>query len=183
MTAFDRAVEHVLEVEGGLVEHPEDPGGLTNMGISLAAFPSLGRDGILNLTPEEARALYLEHYWAPIAARAEDDRLRFAVFDAAVNHGPDRALRWLRDNPTLLTFTAYRLRFYARLTTFTTFGRGWINRMAKVTNVLADLPNPLLPVERLFIRQADGTFDSYQLDPERPARIVGDKIYANLPRR
>lgn len=181
MTAFDRAVAHVLEIEGGLVDHPDDPGGLTNMGISLRAYPHLGRDGIRNLTRAQAIDIYHRDFWRPIAQRVDDDRLRFCAFDAAVNHGLSRSLRWLRDHPSVHAFTAYRLRFYARLTTFTTFGRGWVNRMAAVAAVLADLPNPIIDAERLFIRQADGTFDLVQLDAERPARLVGDKLYVNTP--
>lgn len=181
MTAFDRAVAHVLEIEGGVVDHPDDPGGLTNMGISLRSYPQLGRAGILNLTRAQAIDIYHRDFWEPIAAMTGDDRLRFAAFDAAVNHGLARAQRWLRDHRTVYAFTAYRLRFYARLSTFTTFGRGWVNRMAAVTAALADMPNPIIDADRLFIRQGDGTFDQVQLDPERPARLVGDKLYVNTP--
>lgn len=180
MSAFDRAVEHVFKVEGGLVDHPEDPGGITKYGISLRAFPHLGRSGIITLTRAEARDLYLLHYWRPIAERVHDERFTFAVFDAAVNHGLPRALRWLRDRPSLHAFTAYRLRFYTRLTgLWPTFGRGWVNRMAAVTEVLADLPNPLIPAHSLYVKREDGSFMHYPLDPQRPARIVGDKLYAN----
>lgn len=178
MTAFDTAVEHVLKVEGGLVDHPDDPGGITKYGISLRAFPQLGREGIKRLRMEEARDLYLIHYWKPIARIVEDDRLRFAAFDAAVNHGTARGLRWLRSNPNLHDFTAYRLRFYARLSTFTTFGRGWVNRMAAVTEVLADMPNPIIQAFSLHVRREE-EFIVYPLDPQRPARLVGDKLYAN----
>mgnify|MGYP001617064660 FL=1 len=37
MTAFEHAVAFVLDHEGGLVEHPADPGGLSNYGISQRA--------------------------------------------------------------------------------------------------------------------------------------------------
>jgi lysozyme family protein len=183
VTGFDHAVEHVLAVEGGLVDHPDDPGGVTNMGISLRSYPELGRAGIVNLTRADAIEIYHRDFWTPIAERVQDDRLRFCAFDAAVNHGLSRALRWLRDHPSVEAFTAHRLRFYARLQTFTTFGRGWVRRMASVTAVLADMPNPIIDADRLFLRQADGTFDVHELDADRPARLVGDKLYANLPIR
>jgi len=35
MQKFKKAIEVVLEHEGGLVDHPDDPGGITNYGISL----------------------------------------------------------------------------------------------------------------------------------------------------
>ncbi|HHV62978.1 MAG TPA: hypothetical protein GXX51_10120 [Firmicutes bacterium] len=44
--------------EGGLPEDPRDPGGITKFGISLRSYPSLGADGIRNLTHDQAIAIY-----------------------------------------------------------------------------------------------------------------------------
>jgi lysozyme family protein len=132
VTLWDAAITSVLEVEGGYVDHPTDPGGRTNWGISQRAYPQVD---IVNLTRQDAVAIYERDYWTPIP---EDlpDALRFMAFDAAVNHGLGRALGWLKEHPTLESFTARRLRFYADLGTFPTFGRGWTRRMAHVLEAI-----------------------------------------------
>lgn len=177
--AARHAIDHVLRVEGGLVDHPEDPGGITNYGISLRAYPQLGVSGIRYLQRHQAVDIYHRDYWLPVAAVVTDDRLRVMVFDAAVNHGLARALRWYRDHPSLPSYTAYRLRFYTRLQTFTAFGRGWTNRMASVMEAIAQMPNPLLDVATLHLIWPGGSEVVYPLDDARPARVVGRKLYAN----
>ena len=64
---FKAAVAIVIDIEGGdkVVNHPDDPGGLTKWGISLRAFPELGEEGIRNLSREGAERLYLARYWIP----------------------------------------------------------------------------------------------------------------------
>jgi lysozyme family protein len=133
---FQAAVEHLLTLEGGLVDHPSDPGGLTNMGISLRAFPSLGEAGIRSLTRETAIELYHEHYWTRVPTGLPDG-LTWMVFDASVNHGVARTRAWLEDYPTLEAFTSHRLRFYTRLSTWSTFGTGWTRRVASVLQEIA----------------------------------------------
>ncbi|HTZ78697.1 MAG TPA: glycosyl hydrolase 108 family protein [Stellaceae bacterium] len=93
---FDRAVAAVLAHEGGLVDDPDDPGGLTNFGISLRAYPELGADGIRALTADAAAAIYRRDWWdrygwgdlpAPIAAK---------VLDIGVNIGAGPVHRLLQ---------------------------------------------------------------------------------------
>ena len=133
---FRAAVANVLEIEGGLVDHPHDPGGITNFGISLRAFPHLGRDGIRSMTRGQAAGIYRTAYWNRIPASLPDG-LRWMAFDAAVNHGVGRALEWLREHPDLIGFTTRRLRFYTALSTWPTFGNGWTRRMAHVLEGIA----------------------------------------------
>ena len=54
---FEVAVDFILSVEGGLVDDPTDPGGLTKFGISQRAYPKLN---IRDLTADTAKALYTE---------------------------------------------------------------------------------------------------------------------------
>lgn len=176
---FEAAVQHVLEVEGGYVDHPSDPGGETKYGISKRAYPNLT---IATLTRAEAKRIYHRDYWRPLGVDDLDPRLALLAFDAAVNHGLSRAKRWLREHPTFYDYLAHRLRFYARLQTFTAFGRGWVNRMASVLNAASSMRNPIIDADVLYIRRGDGSFDMQQLDPERPARLVGRKLYVNEPR-
>lgn len=125
---FQAAVSNVLASEGGYVNHPSDPGGETNFGISKRAYPHLD---IRNLTRADAVDIYRRDYWAKVPESLPDD-LRWMVFDACVNHGAGAALGWLKVNPTMASFTAARLKFYTAISTWQTFGRGWMRRVAHV---------------------------------------------------
>lgn len=99
---FERAVEHVRLMEGGMVDRASDPGGPTNFGITQAMLdaareliPDLPRS-VETLTWDEAKRIYRYHFWPAI--RGEDLPLPYALMtlDAAVNHGPRRAVRFLQ---------------------------------------------------------------------------------------
>ena len=49
MQNFPDCIAHVLVAEGGLVNDPQDPGGVTKFGISQRSYPALD---IRELTPE-----------------------------------------------------------------------------------------------------------------------------------
>src|SRR5689334_6646940 len=83
----------VIGHEGGLVDDPRDPGGLTRYGISKRAYP--GED-IQNLTLERAKELYRRDYWAPIKGDELPNALGLCLFDMAVNSGPAQAIRTLQ---------------------------------------------------------------------------------------
>ena len=127
----------IVSVEGGYVHHSEDPGGETKYGISKRAYPELD---IANLTVGQAMLIYVRDYVEPVMHRVKDPRMHAIVADAAVNHGLQRALDWAEAFPTIELFTAKRIRFYTSLETFGTFGRGWMNRMAKVMDWIHDKP-------------------------------------------
>jgi lysozyme family protein len=124
-------VDGILTDEGGLTRDPRDPGGTTNWGISLRAYPHLGEDTIVRLTRAEATGIYHRDYLARIPDGLPDG-LRWMAADAAVNHGVTRALTWLHDHPDLTSFTSARIEFYASLSTWDAFGRGWMRRVSKV---------------------------------------------------
>lgn len=93
VTDFDRAVEVVLQHEGGLVDDPDDPGGITNHGISLRFLrrvrPGARPDEIRNLTRDEAIELYRRHFWERYGyGRLPDVSIATKVFDLSVNMGP-----------------------------------------------------------------------------------------------
>lgn len=96
-------IDQTIKREGGFVDHPDDPGGATNMGVTLATLSHfLGReasyDEIRNLTHAEARAVYQARYMdAPRFSEIADHWLREIVFDAGVLFGPPRASRWLQE--------------------------------------------------------------------------------------
>jgi lysozyme family protein len=148
---FARMIERVLSSEGGYVNDPRDPGGETQWGIAKRSYPKVN---IRTLTREQAIAIYRADFWLPIYGDQIPPALAFQALDAAVNHGLGTAKRWLQraagvaedgqigpvtlaalrsGDPAdlVLRFVSYRLDFYTRLSTFPTFGKGWIRRMAQ----------------------------------------------------
>lgn len=148
--SFDAYIERVLAHEGGYVNHPSDPGGETNWGVTKRSYPNLD---IRRLTREEAKAIYRRDFWDRVKGDALPGVLAFQALDAAVNHGIGNAVRWMqraasvaddgiigpvtleaiacRDpNDLVMKFNAERLVFYTNLSTFGTFGRGWVRRVA-----------------------------------------------------
>lgn len=94
-------IDHVIQVEGGYVNHPSDPGGATNFGITVAVARANGYNGPMQQLP---RALAFQIYYnryvveprfdaimamsAPIAAE---------LIDSGVNAGIQRAGEWLQE--------------------------------------------------------------------------------------
>lgn len=98
---LDRALDQVLKHEGGYVSHPNDPGGPTNLGVTLANFrryvkPSGTIDDLKKLTPAQARTVFTRQYWDAVRGSELPGGLDFAVFDFAVNSGPSRAVKFLQ---------------------------------------------------------------------------------------
>lgn len=89
--AFQRAVEFTLAHEGGYANHPDDPGGETNWGISKRSYPSLD---IKALTRDEAVRLYHRDYWNAVHGDALPFPIALVLFDTIVNGGAP--VRWLQ---------------------------------------------------------------------------------------
>ena len=87
MADFNIAIEIILPLEGGLVDDPADPGGLTNFGIALTRHPDLTADFIRNMTREEAIEIYRKQYWTEFLSSVNDQRIANALFDIRVNEG------------------------------------------------------------------------------------------------
>jgi len=159
---FDTCFELVLKHEGNYVDHPKDPGGRTNLGVTQRVWEEwLGRPvsekEMRALTPTMVKPLYKRKYWD--AVRADDlvAGVDYCVFDVAVNSGPGRAIKFLQscvgvtvdggfgpatlaavkkaeEDPARLVelYCAKRLEFLQSLKTFETFGKGWSRRVAEV---------------------------------------------------
>lgn len=106
---LEKALVHVLEMEGGWSDHPDDPGGATNLGIThgtlkraldrklLTKGPTEStRERLKRLTPREAKIVYRHLYWQPSHAPMLGEGLDLLVFDAAVNQGVTRSTRFLQ---------------------------------------------------------------------------------------
>ena len=154
MSDFDKAFELLIGNEGGYVNNQKDPGGETNWGITKTVAVANGYAGDMRTMPKEtAKGIYKKMYWD----RLQCDQLPFVVafqlFDAGVNHGNSQAVKFLQralsvaddgvigaktiaavskleDLQIVMLFNAERIEFYAALKTFSTFGKGWVRRVA-----------------------------------------------------
>jgi lysozyme family protein len=99
---FEICVAFTLRQEGGYVDDPADPGGATNMGITLATYrewsddPRLGDLQVKDMTLKTASAIYRSRYWNPLRADALPPGVDLSVFDMGVNAGISRAARLLQ---------------------------------------------------------------------------------------
>lgn len=157
---FDKALEKVLQHEGGYVDHPQDPGGATNLGCTKVVWEEwIGHpctvDDIKALTPEDVGPLYRKKYWDTVKADDLPVGLNYCVFDTAINSGPGRAVKFLQEvvgstpdgligpktlaalrdlNPkdAINAYCDKRLAFLQELKTWEVFGKGWGRRVEDV---------------------------------------------------
>lgn len=157
---FDAALKAILHHEGGYVNHPADPGGMTNLGVTKRVWEEwvgheVDENAMRGLTPEKVAPLYKVKYWDKIKGDDLPTGVDYCVFDAAVNSGPGRAAKWLQGcvgveqdggigPKTLAAVAAFdpkelvedyakrRLSFLMDLKAWPTFGKGWGRRVAEV---------------------------------------------------
>jgi lysozyme family protein len=138
MNKIDKALEFVLQWEGGYVNDPDDAGGETKYGIAKRFFPHLD---IKNLTMEQAKEIYDSQYWTRAGCPWMDsEALAIAAFDTAVNCGVGFTKTALeKAENDLDKFLELRKQRYFDIITRNPvnrkFRRGWANRV----NSLAEL--------------------------------------------
>ena len=98
---FARCVAEVLKHEGGFVNHPRDPGGATNRGITHITLADwrggpVTAEDVRTMSEAEAREIYRSKYWNAIQGDNLPAGVDLAVFDLAVNSGVGRAARMLQ---------------------------------------------------------------------------------------
>lgn len=102
---YETVLAAVLKHEGGYVDHPKDPGGATNMGIThkvlaqwrkITPYTRLDKSEVKNLTLTEAAAIYRKNYWDAIRGDDLPSGVDYATFDFAVNSGVSRASKALQ---------------------------------------------------------------------------------------
>jgi lysozyme family protein len=157
MNDFKECLELVLKSEGGYVDDPRDPGGMTNLGVTKRSLEEwLGHDVdekfMRNLTPEMAAPFYEQKYWRPCYAGVLPRGLNLLMFSMAVNTGPGRAVKLLQSAigcvsdgvigqrtrelisasniaTLIVKFSETRREYYRQLKTFPVFGKGWLARV------------------------------------------------------
>ncbi len=163
---FETALQQILKWEGGFADHPADPGGATNYGVTQATYDAYRRKAglptrsVRDIERSEVEAIYREAYW--LRAGCDDispPALALCVFDAAVNSGVGAALKWLAVTRDWPTYQAVRLEFLTGLSHWPSFGRGWARRVADLTRAAAALDEP----ERLLM--------VYDADNREAARV------------
>ena len=147
---FNRLIGH----EGGYVNDPRDPGVETNWGITKRTAQANGYQGSMRaMTREQAYKIYYSAFWLRYQCDKMPEAVAYQFFDAAVNHGLGNASRMLQRavgvvddgvignmtiaaikkmaiSDVIMRLNAERLEFYCKLSTFTTFGKGWVRRVA-----------------------------------------------------
>jgi lysozyme family protein len=99
---FEAAMPFVLRWEGGFVDHPADPRGATNKGVTQAVYDAwrrrqgLPRRSVRRIEAAEVHALYEAGYWQPAKCPLLWQPLDLVQFDTAVNMGTGRAARFLQ---------------------------------------------------------------------------------------
>lgn len=173
---FARCLSLVLKHEGGWADNPKDPGRATMKGVTIGTFrayvkPNATKDDLRKITNEQIATVYRRHYWDKVAGAELPDGIDYAVFDFAVNSGPDRAAKYLQKvagvtqdgkiGPATIKATRDklpagvinrlcddRLTFLKRLKTWTTFGKGWTARVKAVRSEALEMsarPTPEKP--------------------------------------
>ena len=156
---FDDALKAILKHEGGYVNHPKDPGGMTNLGVTKKVWEAwvgkaVDEKEMRALTPEVVGPMYKKKYWDAVKADEMSEGLDYLMFDFAVNAGPRRAIKTMQkaigttpdgaigpktmaalkaanQSELVAKFSAEKEAFYRSLPTFTTFGKGWLRRVAE----------------------------------------------------
>lgn len=158
---YDESLRRLLADEGGYSNHPSDPGGPTNWGITIIDYrkyvkPSATAADVRAMKVDEARRIYRAKYWDAESCDDLPSGVEYATFDYGVNSGIGRSgkvLRRLCDlpaNTSAITDEVVaaarrrdpkalsaaicdeRLRFLQSLRTWSVFGSGWGRRVAGV---------------------------------------------------
>lgn len=99
---FARSLPHVLVHEGGYVNHPSDPGGATNKGVTFRIYDAyrtrkgLPTRDVRDISAAEISEIYKLQYWDAVKGDELPAGLDYVLFDGAVNSGPSQSIKWLQ---------------------------------------------------------------------------------------
>ena len=160
-STFETCLSLLLVHEGGYTNHPSDPGGPTNFGITIEDYRRYVKVNataadVRRMRLDEAKIIYREKYWDAQRCDELPAGVNYAVFDYGVNSGTGRSGKVLRRtlglpvnsstvtdaviaggrvaDPKILiaAICEERLRFLQALKTWPVFGTGWGRRVAEV---------------------------------------------------
>lgn len=157
---YPAVMAEIFKHEGGYVDHPSDPGGATNMGITFAVLQEwrgkpITKADVKALSKAEASLIYEARYWAPIKGDSLPAGIDLVTMDGSVNSGIGRGPKWVQTalhvtvdgkvGPTTITAANVankaqvindacdaRMAFLRGLKTWPTFGKGWESRVKAI---------------------------------------------------
>jgi lysozyme family protein len=161
---YDESISRVLRHEGGYTNHPQDPGGPTNWGITIHDArkywkPNATAADVKDMPLAVAKTIYRQRYWNIQSCDMLEDGVDYAMMDYGVNSGVGRSGKVLRrllrmsDATSAVTpdviraanlkdaqqlaaaICDERLAFLKSLKTWPTFGGGWGRRVTEVKTV------------------------------------------------
>lgn len=160
MTKFEKCINIVLHEEGGFVNHPKDPGGATNFGVTKSVYEAfIGKkvtvDDIKRMKKDDVYPIYEKLYWNKVKGDDLPAGVDLVVVDFAVNAGVSQSIKTMQrtlgvvadgilgprtlsmvkavDPKTFINaFSSQRETFYRKLKGFPTFGKGWLRRVEAV---------------------------------------------------
>lgn len=182
---YDAALARLLQHEGGYTNHPDDPGGPTNFGITIADYRRyVKRDAtaadVRAMPVDEAKAIYRRRYWDAQRCDELPAGVDYAVFDYGVNSGIGRSGKVLRRvlelpddtsavsdavieaarradaRAVIVAVCDERLRFLKSLRTWDVFGKGWARRVSEVKAAALALAHSPPPVRPKASAKAGG---------------------------
>jgi len=164
---YEKCLEAILHHEGGYVNHPQDPGGETNLGVTKRVYEEWGGSkDMKDLLVEDVAPIYKKNYWDRVKGDSLPSGLDLCIFDFGVNAGPGRAAKYIQTQigtiadggigPNTLAklneylsktpiekairdYQSVRQDYYEQLSTFTTFGKGWTRRVQETTKMALEM--------------------------------------------
>jgi lysozyme family protein len=160
-SSYDEALRRLLVHEGGYSNHPSDPGGPTNWGITIHDYrkyvnANATAADVRGMPVEVAKKIYRSKYWNAMRCDELPAGIDYAAFDYGVNSGIGRAGKVLRRllglasnssavtdeviaavsrrevKPLVDAICDERLAFLRGLRTWPVFGKGWGRRVQEV---------------------------------------------------
>jgi len=184
---YDKCLETILHHEGGYVNHPKDPGGETNLGVTKRVYEEFGgTKDMKDLTVEDVAPIYKQGYWDKLKGDDLPGGLDLCVFDFGVNAGPGRAAKYLQTmigtvadggigpntlralsgyveehgiEKTIDNYQEARQKYYEQLSTFDTFGKGWTRRVNETTELAKTITS--WKIDQAFKEVRDKINDMY----------------------
>lgn len=157
---YAQSLKYVWEWEGGYTNHPSDPGGPTNWGITIHDYrryinPKGTAADVKNMKQAQAAEIYRQKYWLIQHCELMPDGVDYAMFDFGINSGIGRSQKFLQNilkvtpdgiigaktlaalnaqDPqfVIIALCSARLKFVKGLKTWPVFGKGWRRRIAGV---------------------------------------------------